>query len=422
MPTKLTIQEPMLNAVYQRDNAGFALVPVSGTVTPGIDNVTASFSPVKVGSVITLEYAIPFVQTLAVDKDGYFAGTVRLPGGWYSLTVSAGDTTILRNRVGAGEVFVLFGHSFMQGGHDQSHQLPATDERVITLLDDLQSRNDAFGPLTKTVGPFHDHPDAWGQLGDQLVRRLGVPVLFYGCAYGGSNILQSYQLLTGSTRTSLPPGTTNPASRQPLEPLEDVFTNYIPKTGVRAILVEHGYNDRGTSTATFMEQFRYVFDHIRSTYQKPDLALVVVQEELQPVPHDLYDIPTAQGLQSLLATYPHTWKGPDFNEPFWPDYHTTSGQDHLFGTAIDHFASDWNNSLTSSFFQNSTPYLGLGAVDVFPLVLYNAPETKLAAIDWILILLAGLVLVGLFVKQSKKLMWAFLLLGLIALGRVTGKV
>ncbi|GAB3970857.1 hypothetical protein GCM10028806_19660 [Spirosoma terrae] len=422
MLTNLSIQEPYLNAVYQRNNAGFASIPVMGTVAAGTDNVKASFSRIKVSDVQTLDYALPIVQTIPVDVNGNFAGTVQVPGGWYSLTVTAGDTTVLVSRVGAGEVFILFGHSFMQGGHDESHQLPATDERVITLLDDLSTRKYQFGKLTDKVGPFHDSPDAWGQFGDRLVQRLGVPVLLYGCAYGGSNILQNWQLLTGQPRTQLPPGTTDPASRQPFLPLETVMQYYVPKTGVRAILVEHGYNDRGTDTATFVDRFKTVFNYVRTTFNKPDLALVLVQEELTAVPHSLYDIPTAQGLQQLIQSYPNTWKGPDFNTEFWPSYHSSSGKDHLFGTAIDEFAIEWANSLTDSFFKQSTPYVSQGATSVFPAVLYKAPTAQLNGVDWAILLLAGLALVGLYIKRSSKLLWAFLVLALLALARLTGKV
>ena len=361
------------------------------------------------------------VQTIPVDVDGNFGGSVPLPGGAYELTVVAGDESRVVQWVGAGEVFVLFGHSFIQGGHDAARQLPATDSRVVTLLDSMTTKQNWFGQLTHSVGPFHDKPDFVGQLGDRLVNRLGVPVLFYGCAYGGSNIKQSYELLTGvNPRTSLPPGAREP-TRQPLEPLERVMSEYVPKTGLRALLVEHGYNDRGTPKDRFKEQFRHVFDHIRNAYNKPALSIVLVQEELTAVPNSLYDIPTAQGLQELIQTYPNTWKGPDFNSAFWPNYHITSGKDHLYGVGIDQFAADWNTALSDDFFARSTAYVG-SVPDVLPAVLYNAPQgVEIKAFDWLVLGLAAVVLLGVMVYRSKWMMWAFLFLGLIGLGRVTGK-
>ncbi|GAB3282451.1 hypothetical protein GCM10027347_58770 [Larkinella harenae] len=418
MASNLTLQEPFLNCVYQRDSSGNSFIPVAGTVGAGIENVKAVFSRVKVGEIQTMEYALPIEQTLPVDKDGNFGGTVQLPGGWYSLAVSAGDSIKRVDRVGAGEVFVIFGHSFMQGGHDQNNQAAATDERVIALQDNLATRNYQFGRLTGKIGPFHDYPDSWGQLGDKLVRRLNVPVMFYGCAYGGSNILQNWQLLSGQVRTQMPPGITDKSSRQPFLPLEHVMQNYVSKTGIRAILVEHGYNDRGTPTSTFVERFKYVFDYVRNTYQKPNLALVLVQEELTKVPNSLADIDTAKGQQELLQSYPNTWKGPDFNNSFWIGYHINTRYDHLYGVGVDQFANDWAASLSDDFLRNSTPYVGTVTPDIFPAVLYNAPTFRLNTLDWVLLFATAVVCVLVFIKQKKSLMWAFLLLALLSLSRL----
>lgn len=422
MPSNLTLQQPYNSCVYQRDNLGYSLIPVAGKVTPGIDSVKASFSKVNVGDVQTMAYMLPIEQTLPVDKDGNFGGTVSVPGGWYSLSVSAGLDVATVAKVGAGEVFILFGHSIIQGGHDATHQLPASDERVTTLLDNLTALNYQFGKVTQQVGPFHESPDAWGQLGDKLVKRLGVPVMFYGCAYGGSNILQNWQVVTGQERTQLPPGVTDKTSRQPFLPLEVVMQHYAPKTGVRGVLVEHGYNDRGTPTATFVERFKTVFDYVRNTYNKPNLALVIVQEELTAVPHSLADPETAKGLQQIIQTYPNTWKGVDFNGTWWQGYHTSSGQDHLYGAAIDQFAIDWDAALTDAFFKSSYAYLPTDNPDVFPLVLYNAPTSALKPLDWVILFATAVVCVLVFIKKKKGLMWAFLALVLLSLGRLTGKL
>lgn len=409
-----SITQPYANCVYQRGSDGAALVPVAGTVAAGVDNVTCTFTPVNGGKLT--------VQTLPVDKDGNFGGAVSLPGGWYSFDVPGVGSIF---RVGAGEVLIAFGHSFIQGGHDQSHQLPATDERSITLLDTLGTVENKFGKITGPVGPFHEYPDAWGQLADRLVKRLGVPVMIYGCGYGGSNIEQNYQVVTGANpRTAKPPGYDYQAqlgrTRQPLEPLESVFRNYVPHTGVRALLVEHGYNDRGTDTATFEQRFRAVFDYIRQHYAVPELPIVLVQEQLTAVPNTLYDIPTAQGLADLIKTYPDTYPGPDFNGSEWAGMF--SQHNHLFGPAIDLYAQQWDQSLTAAFFTDNTPYTLTAVPDVFPAVLYNAPVSTFAPLDYLIVIAMMLVLVLLFIKQQRYLMWAFGILILLALGQVTGKV
>lgn len=418
MQSSLTLLEPYESCVYQRDNSNIGRIPVAGKVDAGIESVRAVLTPISGPQVGYI------TQSIAVDRNGNFGGAVEAPGGVYTLSVSVGSVVKIVDSVCVGEVFALFGHSFIQGGHDTSHQLPAVDDRVITLLDSLDERNYKFGKLTSKVGPFHDSPDAWGQLGDKLVKRLEVPVMFYGCGYGGSNIAQNYEVVKGiEPRTAKPPGYDYQAKlgheRQPLLPLDDVMQHYASKTGIRAVLIEHGYNDRGTPTDVFVQRFESVIDYIRNTYQKPDLAVVLVQEQLTPVDGTLYDVPTAQGLKKLTADYPNVYPGPNFNDTQWAGMF--AAHDHLFGPAIDQFAADWNNSLNASFFNTSTPYAG-GMPDVFPLVLYNAPATSIKPIDWLIVIAMMAVLVAIIVYKDRKLSFAFLLLLLLGMGRVTGKI
>ncbi|GAB4043139.1 hypothetical protein [Spirosoma litoris] len=414
MATNLTLSAPYLNCVYQRsDNK--ALIPVIGNA-PGANEVTATFEVKQVGEVQTLAYALPIVTTIPVNADGSFAESISIPGGWYKLTVVSGNDQVIIDGVGVGEVFIAFGHSFIQGGHDHDHQLPANDERVITLLDDLSTRNYAFGKLTSKVGPFHGAPDSWGQLGDLLVDRLNVPVLIYGCGYGGSNLKMNLDVINGvSPRTSFPPGVSDPSSRQPFEPLEDVLTNYVPKTGVRAILVEHGYNDRGTSRETFTQELKQFFGYVRQHWQMESLPVVIVQEQLTAVPGSLYDIPTAQGIQDFIATYPAVWKGPDFNTADWNALFAS--HDHLFGVMIDKYAQEWANSLSNGFFSLSTPYPATDVPVYAADVVSNAP-TGLQALDWFLLLLTGIVLVLFYIKRNKQVGISFLLLALLCLSRL----
>lgn len=411
MESNLLINQPYINCIYQRGIDGFASVPVAGNVAPGTANVLAVFTPVKGGTKL--------MQTLPVDKAGMFHSSVQVPGGWYSLTLSVGDVSATVNRVGSGEVFAIFGHSYLQGGHDVNHQLPATDERVITLLDTVDTQQNQFGQLTTKVGPFHGSPDAWGQLGDLLVSRLNVPVMLYGCAYGGSNLQMSLDVIDGVTDGLKPPGYAYLKQvRQPYLPLETVMNQYVPKTGIRGVLFEHGYNDRGKDKATFSAMLKRFFDTVRQRWNKPGLSFIMVQEQLTAVAGSLYDIPTAQAQQEVLQTYPNVFKGPDFNGPDWVGKFPP---DHLFGSAIDLFAAQWNQSISQDFLFKSTPYGPELLSDVLPVALYNAPISEVKPVDWIILILAASALVGIFIYKSKKLSWAFLILGLIALARLNGK-
>jgi hypothetical protein len=409
----MTLLEPFESCVYQRGIDNTALIPVSGKVAAGLTDVSATFSPLNGGQKIT--------QTIPVDKDGNYGSAVAVPAGWYALTVVSGLDLVQVTRVGAGEVLIVFGHSFMQGGHDTTHQLPSTDERVVTLLDGLENRGYQFGQLKDKVGPFHGTSDSWGQLGDLLVKQYNCPVLIYGCAYGGTNLQMNLEVIDGLPLSQLPPGYAGAASRQPFAPLEDVLNNYVPKTGVRAILMEHGYNDRGTSKETYVARLKRFTDYIRQHWQKPDLAFVLVQEQLTAVAGTLYDIPTAQAQQEFIRSGYKIFAGPDFNTPAWDG--KFAEHDHLFGPAIDLFAQQWANSLKDSFLSNSTPYAPTVLPDVFPAVLFNAPvKTEINALDWVILAGLGVCLVGVFFWKSKYLIWAFLALGLIAMARLNGKL
>ncbi|MBN8823877.1 MULTISPECIES: hypothetical protein [unclassified Spirosoma] len=417
MATNLTLTAPYEQCVYQRNADNSALIPITGNA-PGASEVTATFEVVPVGDVQMLAYAVPIAATIPVNADGSFANSVSVPGGWYKLTVSAGSEQAVISRVGVGEVFIKFGHSYMDGGHDATHQLPANDERVITLLDDMASRNYQFGKLTGKVGPMNGTPDAWGQFGDLLVKRLNVPVLIYGSAYGGSNLKMNLEVIHGLPLTHEPPGYAGPQSRQPFAPLETVLTNYVPKTGVRAILVEHGYNDRGTSRETFLSELNEFFSYVRQHWQVDRLPIVMVQEQLTAVPGSLYDIPTAQAQQDFMATFPAVWKGPDFNGSAWNGLFTN--HDHLYGYMIDLFAQQWADSLTPSFFAQSIPYLARDVpamIDSSTDAVANAP-TGIQAIDWVLLIFTGIVFVLFYIRRNRTIGISFLLLALLCLARL----
>lgn len=412
MQSNLTISEPFERCVYQRSNNGFAAIPVAGTVAPGIANVVANLVSMKGGASV--------VQSIPVDVNGNFGGSIFALGGWYSLLITAGDLQAKVGRVGAGEVFAVFGHSFANGGHDESHQAPAHDERVIALQDTLSAAQFKYAMLTERVGPFHDKPDWIAQFGDRIAAMLDVPVLVYGCAYGGSNLKQNLAVIDGLPLPGNPPGYAGPQSRQPFAPLEKTFDTYIPKTGIRALLFEHGYNDRGTDRTTYLAQLKRFFEYVRSHWNKPELAVIMVQEQLSAVPNTLYDIPTAQAQADYIATGENVYKGPDFNGPEWNGLF--SQHDHLFGAAMDLYAKQFADAVTASFLKDSTAYTASVLPDVFPVVLYSAPKTDIKTVDWLILSLLAICLFMVLVYHRKIYLWAFLLLTLIALGRLNGKI
>ena len=146
------------------------------------------------------------------------------------------------------------------------------------------------------------------------------------------------------------------------------------------------------------------------------LPVVLVQEQLTIVGRSLGDIPTAQGQQDFIATFPAVWKGPDFNAAEWNGKFDT--KDHLYGDMIDLFAKDWSNSLTDGFFSVSTPYPATDVPVYIPEIVSTNPATGIQAIDWILLLITGIMFVLFFIKLDRKLGAGFFILALLCLYRL----
>jgi hypothetical protein len=383
----LTITQPFNQAVYQRDNNNRAKIPVVGSGATPNQPITVTLTPTNGGTLVS--------TVLHADANGRFSGGLVVDGGWYSLSVGEPGGTVLAE-VGAGEVFIVWGHSFMQwplGSASQSN-------RVMTLADTLPETAYQFEPLTNRVGPFlSDGPGPWGLLGDKLVNRLNVPVLFYCTAYGGSNIDMNYKVLKGIPFDHF---FIKYADRQPYRPLEKVLTDYVPKTGVRAVLFEHGYNDVSIPASQFLDELGYVIDYTRSTFQVPDLAFVLVQEETTGQTDRLGNAAIGNALKSFIGVKANTWKGPDFNAGYWgtPGYHDANA--HLTQAGNAQFSSDWDSSLTAAFFRDSTPYLSpvvlsevvtdLTGIDYF---LEKAPTPANNGINYLIYGLAALLAIGL---------------------------
>ena len=132
----------------------------------------------------------------------YYAGDLTGTGGWYNLEVrgmngdqQVGNTTTIE-RVGIGEVFIVAGQSNAQGIH-QNAPNPLND-RVNCVnyqypgrwFSEWSANTCFYVNLTIrrgfTISPRGTGSWCWGQLGDILVKRLNVPVMFFNAAYTGT--------------------------------------------------------------------------------------------------------------------------------------------------------------------------------------------------------------------------------------------
>ncbi|WP_080056715.1 sialate O-acetylesterase [Spirosoma aerolatum] len=272
---------PYQNIVYQRDSDNKALVPIDiqSDNTEGA-TVLISFSPVQGGK------AVNQVE-LGTIQSGHCKGAIRLTGGDYSMKVEIKQGSMIisstsMERVGVGDVFVVFGHSVAQGTADALYDNPDPRVRSVNYNDtDAKEENlpFTFSPLSATskIAPYGSGPYAWGPFGNKLAASLGVPVLLFNTAFGGSNIQQNWKVINNQPFEH---GFIDYKKGMPYQTLKATLSKYIPVTGIRAILIHHGVNDRDVSTRQqFKDQFNDVLNHTRTTFNLPTLPILIALED-----------------------------------------------------------------------------------------------------------------------------------------------
>ena len=320
LSAQVAIDFPYSRMVLQRDNAGQAAVFVKGQCPANLDRVEARLVARAAGQGTTTGW-----QTVEETPiSGAFSGTVTGAGGWYDLEVrgvlngqpNGAVTTLMR--VGIGEVFLIVGHSNAQGGASPS--VGSQDDRVSSVhFLSQQQWNDYdqtasvahlpfnYGHLNDTIAPFHNLAWFWGQLGDSLAHRLNVPILFYGAAFGGSNMLQTYK---SAYDMPFDHGFIKFGIRMPYVNIRNTISHYAPVSGLRGILSGHGVNDGGSSTAEFKFHSEQVVIKTRQESNLSTFPWMVAKSAWNDGP--LNHILAAQ--TELIVQDPHTYQGPDLNQ------------------------------------------------------------------------------------------------------------
>lgn len=294
---QLKITHPISRMVVQRDVSNQAAVQIAGSYNQAVDLVEARVVARVAGQGTNTNWT-----TLQVNPvNGQFNGSIQVKGGWYKIqvrgsllgTIVASDSV---DRFGVGEVFAIMGHSNAQGSsciiNGQNHCPTiggAIDERVNVIGIDQRSTTTtqylntaetrylpglAFSQLLLKSGssPFGDIPWLWGHMGDELVSRINVPVLLYNAGFGGTNMEITYKAAYdipfqhGFCRYDL---------RMPFVNIRNVMNLYVPTTGIRAVLILHGENDRGNPQDSTYKYYTKVIDKMRLEFNMPNLACIV---------------------------------------------------------------------------------------------------------------------------------------------------
>lgn len=352
---QITVSFPYSRMVLQQDNNGTTSVFVKGRCPAALERVEARLVARTAGQGTTTSWQV--IEQTPIS--GSYSGSLTGSGGWYNLEVRGiqngspqGMATL--NRIGIGEVFLIVGHSNAQGGASPSHG--STDDRVSSVAyPTTQMRNSYFQTadttylpfnftqLQNNIVPFQDEAWFWGQLGDSLARRLNVPILFYGAAFGGSNMEQTYK---AAYDIPFNHGFIKYSIRMPYVNIRNTLIRYAPVTGMRGIISAHGVNDGGSSGSEFKFHHQQVVAKSRQE-SIGTLAWMVAKSAWNFEP--LTKIIEAQ--EDLIAEDAQIYQGPNLNEI---DNSGRTDNLHFNEQGQVLAARKWADALVGSSFLSST--------------------------------------------------------------------
>lgn len=359
----LSLSTPAERTVYQRNNSNWAPVPIRGACSASVTRVDARVVARAAGQGTSTDWTV----LDGAPSGGTFRGSLGVSGGWYRLEVRAwaGDSAVAtasRERVGVGEVFAVSGHSVAQGqdinidgaSDDRTNTIPV-DNGSAAFQTYLSTGDPQYLPAATAFGqfgngvkpsPFGGGTYFWAKFAETVVQRQNVPVLIYNAGFGGTSLEHWAKAAQGIWFDH---SFVNASIRMPYMNLYNVLKTYIPRTGIRAILSDHGQNDWPEPNAdVILANYQTWVNQARADLGFGQLA-IVVNRATPPGGH-----PAVRNAQERMAQGANCYAG--------PDYDTMAPEDrpdgvHLGASGCWTAASKWADALGSSFFSSSTPYL-----------------------------------------------------------------
>jgi hypothetical protein len=197
----------------------------------------------------------------ALGEDGWFSldaaprfffdGTVELPAGWHQVWVRSAGARGLRAlrpvEIGVGEIFIVAGQSNAAGSSRTLFAAESPRVRTAELNDGgaIVGWRICADPQVRNGGG-----SVWPLVGEQLTRRVGVPVGFVNCAIGSTSI----------------------NDWQPGQPAFERFANVarsLGPGGFRAILWHQGEADQSMSEAEYAAKLETVIAELRARVGEP---------------------------------------------------------------------------------------------------------------------------------------------------------
>ena len=397
---QISLSFPVARAVIQRNNANQANLNVAGRIKNSVDRIEARLVPrteqVRLDTIVATAW-----QIVQLNPVGFFSGIILVKGGWYNLQMRAIKNnitvidTLIVQRVGIGEVFAYVGHSNAQGGAYGQTGPNATDDRVSCIaVGQEPSCNGSFPfqpaissdslwckylqtgdaqslPVLKFskvsiasgIAPFCGRPWFWSIVGDSLSRRLNVPVMLYGAAFGGTKSEHWYKAAKG---IPFDHGFIKSSITMPYINLKNVLQLYVPLTGIRGILCLHGVNERNDSKADIQMWMEGYIAQSRIDSKIFNLSWMIALDSYL-LDHGQYPQPfplkfDPRNAQAAVAQQPYNFQGPDLdvitdNNAGNPISERPDGL-HFGNQGLISAANLWINTISqSSFLRVSVPKL-----------------------------------------------------------------
>lgn len=360
---QIQVTFPTTRAVFQRNNANQATVRVAGLYTTAVNRIEAKLTALNGGT------SFDWRTIQSNPTGGSFLGELTgVTGGWYRLEVRGllndqivGASTV--EPVGVGEVFIIAGQSNAQGARPTG--LPANDDRVNAAIVGAQNESAAdpsypvFGKVDNNVviAPRGNGPYYWGRLGDLLVQRLGVPVMYFNVGWAATTVKNWRESAETGTTSNIYSGVPLPPG-MPWANFKQATQFYTNVYGMRAVLWHQGEADNQVDTPTdqYANDLLWLINRIRQETGKniPWVVSRTTYDNNLEFLGRTINSKIIAGQNAVINPNGGIFPGPTTDE-FGAATVDRIDNTHFTDTGLAKVAVQWSNFLNDNFFSSSQP-------------------------------------------------------------------